>query len=322
MKDFKLKRVQDLTNELDDDQAFEALDIVTDRVARVDHAPKDGIIHISNAETELITAEKEKGHFLGLSTGYSTLDEKMGGLERGSVVLVGGDTSQGKSMLSMNIALNVAKTMTNVLYISLEMTRKQIWKRIMSITGSTVEQLTSSYDFSIQESFNLEYKDIEPLVKKATEENGCEVIFVDYLQYLGRGMTEKEVAKMSQIIKRVALKYNVCLVVIVSLRKPGADMKSKRKWFDIEVEELMGTAALGYDADTVVITSRKNMDDEYDETKFYVKVLKTRNTHLDFKNRIVELEWNNMRITEEFTEINTKHKLATEEGWKEIMQTA
>lgn len=305
--DYSLKRVKDLTDTLDDDQALEALDIVSDRVSAVDKAPKDGIIHISEAREELKTAEEEKGKFLGLSTGYSSLDAKMGGLEAGSVVLISGETSAGKSMLALNIALKVAADMTNVLYISLEMTRKQIWKRVMTITGLDSDRMADEYDFSIQESFNLEYKDIEPLVKKATEDNGCELIVIDYLQYLGRGMTDREIAKMSQVIKRVALKYNICLIVIVSLRKSGMG-SDKRKWYDTEVEELMGTAALGYDADIVAVTSRKNMENVFDHDKFFVKVLKTRNTRLDFHDRIVELDWDNMKIVEEYTTIITGKK--------------
>jgi len=315
MDTFKRKRVVDLTAQLDDDEALEALDIVSDRVANVDRAPKDGIIHISEALSELETAEEEKGKFLGLSTGYSSLDSKMGGLEAGSVVLIGGETSNGKSMLALNIALNIAKEMTNVLYISLEMTRRQVWKRVMAVTNLPADRLSNELDFSIQESFNLEYNDIEPLVKKAVEDNGCEVVFIDYLQYLGRGMTEKEVAKMSQVVKRVALKYNVCIVVIVSLRKSGTT--DKRKWFDTEVEELMGTAALGYDADVVAITSRKNLENVFDHEKFYVKVLKTRNTRLDFHDRIIELLWDNMKISEEY-HVVTGHKLSTEKGWQDV----
>ena len=309
-ENYKLRRVEDLTIGMTDDEKLELLDVATDTVAqsKVDTAPKDGIIHIMDAGKELAEVEEEKGKFLGLSTGYKTLDKKMGGLEQGSVVLIGGETSNGKSMLSLNIALNVASSkggFSNVLYLSLEMTRKQVWKRVAAITGMTPEDLTSELDFSLQESFNIDYGDLEPLIKKATEQNGCELVVLDYLQYMGRGMTEKEVAKMSQVIKRLALKYKICFMVIVSLRKAGADVKNKRKWYDIEVEELMGTAALGYDADVVAITSRKNMDNVFIADKFYVKVLKTRNTRLDFDDRIIELEWDAMRITETEVPITT-----------------
>lgn len=316
---YKIKRVEDLAVGMTDDEKLELLDVATDTVAqsKVDTAPKDGIIHIMDAANELAEVEAEKGKFLGLSTGYKILDKKMGGLEQGSVVLIGGETSNGKSMLSLNIALNVASSkggFSNVLYLSLEMTRKQVWKRVASITGMTPEELTSELDFSLQESFNIDYGDLEPLIKKATEQNGCELVVLDYLQYMGRGMTEKEVAKMSQVIKRLALKYKICFMVIVSLRKAGADVKNKRKWYDIEVEELMGTAALGYDADVVAITSRKNMENVFVPDKFYVKVLKTRNTRLDFDDRIIELDWDNMRITETEVPITTAEQ--AREAWE------
>lgn len=315
-ENYKLRRVEDLTIGMTDDEKLELLDVATDTVAqsKVDTAPKDGIIHIMDAANELAEVEAEKGKFLGLSTGYKILDKKMGGLEQGSVVLIGGETSNGKSMLSLNIALNVAKALNNVLYLSLEMTRKQVWKRVASITGMTPEELTSELDFSLQESFNIDYGDLEPLIKKATEQNGCELVVLDYLQYMGRGMTEKEVAKMSQVIKRLALKYKICFMVIVSLRKAGADVKNKRKWYDIEVEELMGTAALGYDADVVAITSRKNMENVFIADKFYVKILKTRNTRLDFDDRIIELEWDNMKITEPIVPITTAEQ--AREAWE------
>lgn len=316
---YKIKRVEDLAVGMTDDEKIQLLDVATDTVAqsKVDTAPKDGIIHIMDAANELAEVEAEKGKFLGLSTGYKILDKKMGGLEQGSVVLIGGETSNGKSMLSLNIALNVASSkggFSNVLYLSLEMTRKQVWKRVASITGMTPEELTSELDFSLQESFNIDYGDLEPLIKKATEQNGCELVVLDYLQYMGRGMTEKEVAKMSQVIKRLALKYKICFMVIVSLRKAGADVKNKRKWYDIEVEELMGTAALGYDADVVAITSRKNMENVFIADKFYVKILKTRNTRLDFNDRIIELEWDNMKITEPVVPITTAEQ--AREAWE------
>lgn len=320
--EFKVRRVEDLTATLDDDEAMQALDVITDRVAKVDKAPKDGIIHISDAINELEVVESEKGTFLGLPTGYASLDEKMGGLEPGSVVLVGGETSNGKSMMSLNIALNIAKNMNNVLYMSLEMTRKQIWQRVATITRMTKEELTSDLDFSVQESFNLEYNDIEPLVKRAVECNDCKVVFVDYLQYLGRGMSEKEVAKMSQIIKRIALRYNLCMVVVVSLRKAGADMKNKRKWYDIETEDLMGTAAIGYDADTVIVTSRKDLENKFQRRQLFVKVLKTRNGDLDYNNPFVEMDWDSMLISEtEQVEVVKKRPQTGEEalqGWEEI----
>jgi replicative DNA helicase len=288
--DYLVERVQSL-----DDEAFvEVVAALTERSARTSHKPQDGLVHVLSLTAELEAVRKERGQFRGVSTGYTSLDAKMGGLERGSVILFGGETSNGKSALATNVAVNIAKTGTGVLYISLEMTQRQMIDRLDAIAGDEWENL----NLLLQEAFNLDYKSLEPLMKNAKEYHGVEVVVLDYLQYLGRGMTLEEVAKMSKTIKALALKYDIAFVVIVSLRK--GDGKFKRKWTDIEIEDLMGTAAIGYDADTAIIVSRKDEENEFQKNKLYVKVLKTRNTELDYNDRIVEFNWHRLRITEEW----------------------
>lgn len=283
----------DRLSDLDDDGLMELAVEVEDRVSMKEDLAKSGIVHITELDDEIAEVRAMRGKFRGLSTGYSSLDNKMGGLEKGSVVLIGGETSNGKSALAANIAVNVSKDSAPVLYISLEMTRKQMLDRLDAMTNGSL-----SIDFMFQQDFDMSYKDLEPLIANARQSGSVELVVLDYLQYLGRGMTEQEVAKMSKEVKRIALKYEICFMVIVSLRKAGADLKNKRKWFDIETEDLMGTAAIGYDADTVLVASRKDTDNEFQEDHLYVKVLKTRNGRLDYNDRIVELDWENTRITQ------------------------
>lgn len=288
--------IKDKIGTLDDEALFEVAEVVTDKLAgKEEEKFNDDIVHITELEDEIAEIRSERGKFKGFHTGYSTLDEKMGGLEKGSVILIGGETSNGKSALSANMAIKVAQEVP-VLYISLEMTRKQMLDRIDHMTDGKTD-----IDLMFQQSFDLGYKDLEPLLKKAREMGDIKVVFLDYLQYLGRGMDDREIAKMSKTIKKLALKYEIAFVVIVSLRKAGADVKNKRKWYDIETEDLMGTAAIGYDADTVIIASRKNEENEFDAEHIYVKVLKTRNVALNFNDRIVQLKWDRTKITEDWT---------------------
>lgn len=281
---------------LDDEALFEVAETVTEAIAgKEEEKPKNGIIHLADLDAEIEEIRQERGKFKGYHTGYKMLDDKMGGLEQGSVILVGGETSNGKSALATNIALNVSQTV-GTLYISLEMTRKQMLDRLDYMTGG----FKGHYDLMFQQEFDLSYKDLEPLFLEATEKAEVKVVVLDYLQYLGRGMDEREVAKMSKTIKKLALKYNIAFIVIVSLRKAEAG-KNKRKWYEIETEDLMGTAAIGYDADTIVIASRKNEDNEFDADSIFVKVLKTRNVALDYNDRIVRLKWDKTRITEDWT---------------------
>lgn len=291
-----MKKAQYLINqikELDDEALIEVAVEIEERVSMHEDLAKDGIVHITELEDEIAEVRSMRGKFRGLSTGYTILDNKMGGLEPGSVVLIGGETSNGKSALAANIAVNVAKSPCPVLYISLEMTRKQMLDRLDMMTDGHLD-----LDFMFQQDFDMSYKDLEPLVANARQNGAVELVVLDYLQYLGRGMTEQEVAKMSKEVKRIALKHQICFMVIVSLRKAGADLKNKRKWYEIETEDLMGTAAIGYDADTVLVASRKDTENEFQDDHIFVKVLKTRNGRLDYNDRIIQLDWKDTKITE------------------------
>jgi len=279
---------------LDDEALFEVAETVTEAIGgKEEEAPKDGIIHIVEMGELLQQVRAEKGKFKGISTGFSTLDDKMGGFTEGGVILIGGETNNGKSALATNIAIRQAQHVP-VLYVSLEMTHKEMLDRVDHMTKGQTE-----IDLMFQQTFEVGYKELDSLVANAVKEREVRIVYIDYLQYLGRGMDEREVAKMSQKIKKIALRHNITMAVIVSLRK-GDSGKNKRKWTDIENDDLMGTSAIAYDADTIIIASRRDQDNEFDDDHIYVKILKARNTKLDYHDRYVCLKWDATRIEEEW----------------------
>lgn len=297
---------------MEDTEFQEVEKAVIERGAESDIAePNDGIISIDDIADEIKEEFESWGKVRGMRTGYTTLDKKLGGMGEGHVILIGGETSNGKSALATNIAVNVAKT-DPVLYITLEMQAKEIGSRIMHIYGENVGDLQMLF----QSQFRLTYKDVKPLLKNAMEYAGIKLVVLDYLQYLGRGMKLEEVAIMSKEMKTLALEFNIPFIVIVSLRK-AEQGKGKRKWTDIEIEDLMGTGSIGYDADAAIIVSRKDLNNEYDEDNVYVKILKTRNARLDYTDRYVALKWDRTRITEDFVEAINSGK---DEGWEEAGQ--
>ena len=258
----------------------------------VEEKPNDGLVHISEIGDEIKKEYDNWGKMNGLPTGLPSLDEKLKGLGKGHVILVGGETSNGKSALVANIAVNIAKTKP-VLFITLEMARAEIGSRIMHINGGTIDGI----DMIFQSEHRLSYKDIKPLIKNAMEMGSVKFVVLDYLQYLGRGMTDKEVAIMSKEIKTLALEFNIPFMVVVSLRKSEGG-KNKRKWTEIEIEDYMGAGAIGYDCDVGMLASRKDMDDQFDTNSMYVKLLKTRNAPLDYSDRYIKFSWDQTRIYE------------------------
>lgn len=265
-------------------------------LARYDK-PAEGIIHISDIKEDIDEASKSWGGIAGLSTGINILDQQMGGMRPGEIILVGGDPNNGKSALAANIAVNVSKT-KRVLFISLEMLPAAIGARMKFINNGSVDGL----DITFQASKDLSFKELSPLFEEGVRKDGASLVVIDYLQYLGRGMKNEEVAIMSQTIKRLAREHEVPVMVVVSLRKDSQSKGTRRKWTEIEMDDLMGTGSIGYDADVVMLVSRKDPDMEWDNQYVYVRTIKIRSYPLDYQNNIAKLVWNKTKITEDFAQ--------------------
>jgi replicative DNA helicase len=285
----------DKLRNLDDDAFVEVLAEVTERSAVTEKKVNDDIVHITDIEDEIKDEHRNWGQIRGLSTGFPALDKRIGGLGNGDVILIGGETSNGKSALAANIAVNIAKRPggVGVLFITLEMQAKQIGSRFYHINGGKIDDL----DIMFQLEPRITYTDLKPVIRRAMEEGEVKCVFLDYLQYLGRGMKNEEVAKMSKEIKTLALEFDIPFIVIVSLRKSESG-KGKRRWTEIEIEDFMGTGSIGYDADSAMIASRKNLEDTFTDDRLYVKVLKTRNARLDYKDRFIAFGWDSTKITD------------------------
>lgn len=304
-----LKRLSELSPETLEDISFGTETELSTR----ESIERGDWTHISDIKEDIEEAAKLWGKVSGISTGYPQFDAMIGGLKPGELILIGGETNNGKSALAQNIAVNVSHS-HRVGFITLEMQKTEAGSRLKHMNGGTVDGM----DLMFQTEYQMDYRHVEPLFEKAIDQ-GTKLIVLDYLQYLGRGMTLDEVAKMSKLMKAMALKYAIPFIVIVSLRKSDGG-KFKRKWTEIEVEDLMGTSAIGYDADIALVASRKDLDNKFDTDRFFVKVIKSRNMPLDYDNRFLAFKWDNTRITELPNWIPDEKdiKEATEEELKQV----
>jgi len=73
------------------------------------------------------------GFDLGIKMGFTELDEPLSGLNKESLIVLAARPSIGKSAFSLQVALNVAKRNTPVLYVSPEMSNRQLTKRLLSM---------------------------------------------------------------------------------------------------------------------------------------------------------------------------------------------
>ena len=83
-----------------------------------------------------------------LYTGFSRLDDTLGGLEKGDVIVVGARPAVGKSALVTQIALNLSQEGKRVAIYNLEMSDKQVYERMLSsISGIGLTRIRRARNF-------------------------------------------------------------------------------------------------------------------------------------------------------------------------------
>jgi archaellum biogenesis ATPase FlaH/5S rRNA maturation endonuclease (ribonuclease M5) len=128
-----------------------------------------------------------------IKTGYLQLDSVIGGCKPGQVMVILAKTGTGKTILLCNMAYAMREH--NVLLISLEMTREEVYERMRRIflfhypTASDHQLEEAMSKILICDENRLGEKDLSTLVDEYEVETGVrpDVVMVDYLGYYARG---------------------------------------------------------------------------------------------------------------------------------------
>lgn len=94
--------------------------------------PIRDILNARYEEFAAIHADPELVSKSTISTGYNTLDFKIGGFKRGDLIIVAARPSMGKTAMALNFAQNVAKKGRHVAIFSLEMSKEQLTDRLIA----------------------------------------------------------------------------------------------------------------------------------------------------------------------------------------------
>ncbi|MBF8436515.1 DnaB-like helicase C-terminal domain-containing protein [Halanaerobiaceae bacterium Z-7014] len=143
-----------------------------------------------------------EGEPQGIKTGFYSFDKTFGRLSPGYLVLLGGQTSMGKSALALNISYNAIASGKRVMYLSLEMTAKDISQRLLSRQGkikgsvfhsdkvseATLKKVEESidqigdYPLYISDKRGLTVAEIKAQAIRAKSRYGLDMLVIDYLQ--------------------------------------------------------------------------------------------------------------------------------------------
>jgi replicative DNA helicase len=254
--------------------------------------------------------EKRKGEFQNLSvdTGFGDLDEKLGGLFPGNLLILAGRPGMGKTALALDIGKYISDHNEVVLFFSMEMTKDEIIHRIISKqlhielsklrSGDVTEyQVGNMYDridkdkdcFWIVDK-NLTPNLIEAKMKEAQEKrpnNKIRVIIIDHLQILGVSDTSKHESRHRQLaayttaLKDLAKNYSITVILLSQLNRnvEGRTLDQRSP----KLSDLRESGSIEENADIVLGLWRKFIDsnNDIDKHQGLLRILKNRNGPLN-----------------------------------------
>ena len=240
----------------------------------------------------------------GYKTGFYELDELTKGLHKSELTVIAARHSMGKTSFVSNLAVNLAKENTPVLYISYDLDQESIATRLIS-TISEVEsskikdirnnvqqyekvanamlelsKLADSGMLQIEANCYLYYKDLFDLIRKFKEEQGNGVVIVDYFQLVKLYKQEDsriiELSSLAAAFKHLAMEIEMPIVLVSQVNKKCEDRREKRPL----LSDLAECDALAQHSDNLIFIYREdyyrqNWDEDYDE---YAEIVNAKGT--------------------------------------------
>ena len=231
-------------------------------------------------------AMKSDQGIVGVPTGLTDLDEKLGGLHKSDLVILAGRPSMGKTALATNIAYNAAhhilkrQEKSSVAFFSLEMSSEQLSTRILSEQariksddvrrGKVTEEEINRYIETSRNIYNLPlYIDETPAITIATLSNrarrikrlfGLSLIVVDYIQLMRAPSLSnrndnrvQEVSEITQGLKALAKELKVPVLALSQLSRAVESRDDKKP----QLSDLRESGSIEQDADVVMFVYRE-----------------------------------------------------------------
>ena len=221
---------------------------------------------------------------VGVPTGLTELDQKLGGLHKSDLVILAGRPSMGKTALATNIAYNVAQNIYNrqekssVAFFSLEMSSEQLSTRILSEQariksddirrGKVTEEEINRYIETSRNIYNLPlYIDETPAITISTLSNrarrikrlfGLSLIVVDYIQLMRSNSNKndnrvQEISEITQGLKALAKELSVPVLALSQLSRAVEQRDDKQP----QLADLRESGSIEQDADVVMFVYRE-----------------------------------------------------------------
>ena len=228
-------------------------------------------------------AYKNDEGIVGVPTGLTDLDDRLGGLHKSDLLIIAGRPSMGKTALATNIAFNAAKKIqddgrkSTIAFFSLEMSSEQLSTRILAeqsrIKSNDIRRGRISedqFDKFIETSKNISelplYIDETPAISIASLSNrarrikrlyGLDMVVVDYIQLMKASNFKdgrvQEISEITQGLKALAKELSVPVLALSQLSRAVESRDDKKPL----LSDLRESGSIEQDADVVMFVYRE-----------------------------------------------------------------
>jgi replicative DNA helicase len=230
---------------------------------------------------DTIDAKFNKTMPSGLSTGLKDLDELVRGLRPGNVIVVGGLTGSGKTILGLQMTQHATCKLDGIgLAFSMEMTKEELITRGIASIGSVNLSALDSGDLKdddwpkithavsvlneaklfVNDQAGMTVARIRSIARQCQRREGLSILLIDYIQLItaeSNSNRSLEVGKISTALKNLAKELKVPVVVLAQLNRGSTNRPDKRP----RPSDIRDSGQIEQDADVVILVHR-DMDSE------------------------------------------------------------
>ena len=248
------------------------------------------------------------GKLPGLPTGFSQLDQYIGGLSRSDLILLAARPGMGKTAIALNMTVNAAKRSgKTVVIFQLEMSREQLATRMLSsealidskklrmgsLDDADWERMAGaaeslqSMSILIDENSGITVPEMMAKCRRVGSKLG--LIVIDYLQLMHtpKQMDNRvpEVAEISRSLQIMAKELNVPVLCCSQLSRGPESRQNKRPM----LSDLRESGSIEQDADIVLFIYRDDYYNDQSENRNCAELIVAKNRHGE--TGTVELQW-------------------------------
>lgn len=233
---------------------------------------------VGRAREWVVARREQPGQVWGRSTGFPSWDRLTGGLHGGEVTVVGARTSVGKTAFALQVALAVAASGGIVLFVSPEMTDRQLILRAAAqasgvslrrlAVGDVTPQEHAVVDQALEAIARLplhlwtgEEVDLSALEARSQEAhhlNPLALLVVDYLNLIRHQALSpyERATEISRRIRALANQLEIPVLLLSQLRRPAGGDEKPPSLYD-----LRDSGNIEQDADNVLLLWRSSRVD-------------------------------------------------------------